>query len=173
MRSSFPGTALPVVGRASGIRERVMSLLAPTLRFARTGVAVGAFVLAGCVDSTSGLSVQPEIPRTTPLPADLQKDLLDAALANTIVENCRGILRLNRSAVGELRVRAEAESKRRGLRNATQDEVFALVGGERLVQDLVFGYVQKRRILVTQPSSWCAAGNRELAEKTAISRYLL
>ena len=150
-----------------------MSILGRTLRFARAGLAAGAIALTGCVEGTTGSTVQPEIPRTTPLPADLQKELLDAAFANVIVENCRGNLRENQAVIAALQVRIDAESKRRGLRGATKSEIFALIGGERALQDRVFGYVQKRGILITQPSSWCAAGNRELAEKSAISRYLL
>jgi hypothetical protein len=171
MLSGADRFALPLRVAANCIWKRAASPIGQIGRFARVLVAVGAIGLTGCIETSGG--TPPEIPRTTPFPADLQKDLLDAAFANVIVENCRGNLRVNGAAVGALQGRVEAESRRRGMRSASKGEMFALIGGEQALQDRVFGYVQKRSILISQPSSWCAAGNRELAEKTAISRYLL
>ncbi len=154
---------------ATSLPQAVLLAKGATRRFLQVLVAAAAFAVTGCVDT----SAPPEIPRNTPLSAELRTDVLDSAIANEIAKRCRGSLMLNRAAVQQVKDRAQVEAKRRGLSRATEAEVAVVMGGERAIQDRLLGYVQSRKILINQPSTWCAAGKRELAEKTGISRYLL
>ena len=155
-----PATSLPqAVLVATGATRRVLQVL----------IAAAALAVTGCVET----SAPPEIPRNTPLSTELRTDVLDSVIANEVAKRCRGNLMLNSTAVQQVKDRAQVEAKRRGLSRASSAEVVAVMGGEQAVQDQLFGYVQSRKILINQPSTWCAAGQRELAEKTGIARYLV
>ena len=168
-RASSPAFAARVLSRAAVWGCQLQRYVVSMRRVAQFSVAFA--LMTGCVDPAS--SVAPEIPRNTPLPADLQRDVFDAATAMQIARNCPTKFFLNVGAIKPVGDRAEAEAKRRGLSRPTTAETLAVMGGERVTQDKVFDYVQRRGILFNQPSTWCAAGQREVAEKSRISRYLV
>lgn len=168
-RVSSPAFAARVLSWSAVWGGQLRSYVVSMRRLVQFSVALA--LVTGCVDPAS--SVAPEIPRNTPLPADLQRDVFDAATAIQIARNCPTKFFPNMRAIKPVGDRAEAEAKRRGLSRPTTTETLAVMGGERATQDKVIDYIQRRGILFNQPSTWCAAGQRELAEKSTISRYLV
>ncbi len=135
----------------------------------RRGGAVGALLalllVAGCV-ATEPQSAKPAVP----VPPDALQFGFDVAIVEQIVAGCPKSFRSNPSA----RIQGIAALEKKYGKNpawANQRSVDAI--SPALAQDMVIKYITKRKVVLAQPSTWCAAGRAEVAEKTSIGKLLI
>lgn len=134
------------------------------------GVAVlgAGLMLAGCVPTET--QVPEPAKATVKIPPDVIEYGFSAVFAEMTVENCpRGFL-FNKGH--EDAVIAAFEAKY-GERPAWASTDGLKTVPKRELQDRFIDYIQRRDIVLTDRSTWCAAGKAEIAGKTAIGKYLI
>ncbi|MFK7879166.1 DUF5333 family protein [Roseobacter sp.] len=108
---------------------------------------------------------------TIEIPKYFYDGALNAGIAGQIAAECSGLEYNSKKAAvyeAELTERARAD----GLTKA-QDIIAGNNLPERQLQKDLFAYIQKRKIVVVSPDTWCAAGRAEISEKTEIGNLLL
>ena len=134
----------------------------------RKGGAVGALLamvlVAGCV-ATEPQNAGPAVP----IPPDVLQLGFNVATAENIARNCPQSFRFNFPA--RLKATAVLE-KKYGSNPAWANNRSIDAISPALAQDMVIKYITKRKVVLAQPSTWCAAGRAEVAEKTDIGRLL-
>lgn len=137
-------------------------------RLAAAAAFAMVVALAGCVEP------EPPVP-VKPLSPALKQELMNVGLAVETVRNCRGGLGLNTAQLEKLKPRLEAEVLGEGGEIPSKRTIDAILKkslSEKEVQDQVFGYIQKRDIVISESQTWCVAGAKEIAAKTPLGKYL-
>ncbi|EEE37275.1 hypothetical protein RKLH11_1111 [Rhodobacteraceae bacterium KLH11] len=104
------------------------------------------------------------------LPPEVYDFAFANAMAEQIVSGCRS-LKLNRSAVAE---KTEALSQEFEARGYTESD-FRHLGRNlplKRLQDDTIRYIQTNGIVLSDPSTFCTAGQREIANGTQIGAFL-
>ena len=136
-------------------------------RLALAGLVVSV-ALAGCVEPESDVPVKPMSPA-------LKQEALSFGIASETAKRCGWRLGLNTAQIQKLKPSLEAELLGPNGVRPSQRRIDAIVKAslsEKEVQDYVLGFVQKRDIVISDSRTWCAAGEQEIARKTAIGKYL-
>lgn len=105
--------------------------------------------------------------------ADQKRRLLDGGLAEEITRECPQHYTINPSEKAAVEHELQTVAGAQGYRSVTHDTLIASIGGQRVLQDTILGYIAKRNILIGDSASFCAAGDAEVAGHTAIGKYLV
>lgn len=128
--------------------------------------------LTACVETQPAA---PAVPlRQVPVPESFIRLAVDFGTAAYIADQCKREFQVNGEAVFNAIARFAQSNPQLG--EYTQAEWQAAANSRAVklrVQDAAFAYVAKRRILIEDPASWCAAGRFETTNKTSIGAYLV
>ncbi len=123
--------------------------------------------------SACGESPAPDAKLLTKLPPDMVAELNAAFNARDIARKCPSELTFNEAEKKRqfelLALRVQAEGYDDVLDSAL--EISQLP--ERELQKQFLDYVKRRGVVFSDKRTWCAAGRADIAEKTAIGKYLL
>lgn len=98
---------------------------------------------------------------------------MDAGLAEEITRQCPQRYAINPTEKAAFEHELQTVAAAQGYRSVTHDALITAIGGQRVLQDTIFGYIAKRNILITDSGSFCAAGDAEVAGHTSIGKYLV
>ncbi|MEZ5888151.1 MAG: hypothetical protein R3D56_14905 [Paracoccaceae bacterium] len=127
-----------------------------------------ALLLTACVASESA-PPSPPVP-TEPVPQEIIDFAFKAATAKEIAGSCRQGFRYNKAY--EDAVIAGYEAKY-GRNPAWARGDLSKAVKPKAAQDWAIKYIQRRDIVLADARTWCAAGQKEVAEKTLIGRLLI
>lgn len=124
--------------------------------------AVAAIAISGCAPSRPAKA----------LPQDFLNKVMDSAFAKTIADECR-FIGFNDAYYERV---FQAEATKLAYKGYTQydlNHAARQFKRDPSVKRRAMKMVEDRKIDVYSEQSWCNAGKREKARKTAIGRYLL
>lgn len=145
-------------------------------------LAVAALVaLSACVETEGGAAVTTAptaaVAKSQPAKsaADLKREMMEfafpAAIAKTIAGQCKRY-RLNS---GKLSSETKAFSDDLEARGYTASDLNRLKRNlsKSEIQGQLLEWAKKRNVVFSDKSSFCAAGDAEVAQQTAVSKYLI
>lgn len=138
----------------------------------RLGLAFALAALSACVETAPAA---PAVPlRTVPVPESFLREAINSAIGEVIAEECPGEFRHNSQALDASVLRFVQANQNLAAYSPAEWE--ATVNGRDFqfkVQDAAFSYISKRKVVVTDPASWCEAGRYETANRTAVGAFLI
>jgi len=104
------------------------------------------------------------------LPPELYDFAVAAALAESIAGECRSI-KFNKAAANERMQALDGALQAKGYQESDL-RVLADKLPHKRAQDDFISFIQKNEIVITEPSTFCVAGQREIANGTQIGALL-
>lgn len=124
-------------------------------------VGVATIAIAGCAPR----------PPAKALPQDFMNKVMEASFAATIADEC-GYIRFNRPYQEQVFKAEITKLAYKGYTKHDLDTAAKRMRTDPSVRRRAQKMVDDRKIDVYSERSWCRAGDREMARKTAIGRYL-
>lgn len=136
------------------------------------GLGLALAGLSACVETPPPA---PAVPlRAVPVPDSFIRLAVDFGTAGFIADQCEGEFALSAEAFVNAITRFAQSNPQFAQYSEAEWQAAANSRAVKLrVQDAAFAYVAKRRILIEDAASWCAAGRFETVNKTAIGAYLV
>jgi hypothetical protein len=137
----------------------------------RSAGFAGAALLAlvGCGASDGADAIDPA--RKTRAPADVVRAAIASGTAEEISRQCSGEFRYNRDHENEVQTALATKYGANGVPGWAENPDGIM--SELEIQDAAIAYIQRRRIVMTQAETWCAAGRLEVERQTEIGKYLV
>ena len=142
-----------------------------TLKIGSIGLVLIA-VLSAC-QTTANTSAAPEASRAefrSELPPELYDFAFAAAVAQQISGECRSI-KFNKASAEAQMTALDGELKAKGYRESDLRYLADNLPRKRAQDDLI-KFIQQSGVVVGEPSTFCAAGRREIANSTRIGALL-
>ncbi len=123
-----------------------------------------ALAVSGCASTSQGPAKA--------LPPQFIDGVLEAAMAETIAEECRS-LRYNQRREDQVMMSYARQLAAAGYTGYDLDVAARSVGRDPVYQRKAIQMLVSRNIDPASEASWCAAGRREKARGTNMGRYLI
>ena len=144
----------------TGIRGKLASLVVVAL-------------LAGCAEPVPVLPPAPpgQPVKLRPLPKQFEAAAFSVGIAKALVKFCGRDLGFNTMQERAMLEISVEQMKQQNFNDAEARLALANFDKARIQRD-VFAYVEKNGIIIGEPSTFCAAGEREIARKSQIGALL-
>ena len=137
------------------------------------GALAALLIVAACEPAAAPnvASVAPSTAKPIVIPPELMAKAYDYGFAQQIAENCADF-RLDSSEKAAANAEIDAILKAQGISNPGP-AIYRQLAPPAVIQQKAIEYIQRRGIVVTEGATWCAAGRKEIAERTGIGHFLI
>lgn len=167
--ASLPSAAWPHSLRRIQIHAPIVPVLATICCAMKKHIIAPAFLALAAACSAPAPVVHSGPARA--LPASFHAEMFNAGMASAIADECRS-LRFNRSYENAVIDVLAEELVTKGYTEYDIDVGIDSIDESEL-QSEFFDYVEAKNIVISDRSTWCAAGHGEVRADSRIGRYLI